>query len=1403
VSIRCRPSRRFVRCDLSRLALPLALLASIAFPTPAPAQFQFRRGDVNLDGALDVADPVLLLAALFSGGTIACDSAADANDDGAIDIADPVRLLEHLFAGGSALPAPFPGCGSDPTPDGLDCAGGGGCPPLVPPDQPLLLSVLPAFVQAGDLVTLQGFNFSAHPASNRVEFADSAGGVRLAATVESVTLGAPTPGSPTPATLVARVPSGVRGGAVSLETVETDGSDIDAGSVPIAAAPVLTGYAIGDDGQMGAVLRDAVLTIYPASVQLFGHDLAGVTSVTIDDGIQTVSAPAVTPGLHPGATYAIPSGLEALTVALPGGLLPDGCTTAKLRFRAHAPIPAGGTFSTPPVEIPFAYIDIASSAVSDIPLSASGWLFPAGVRSGEIEFECVYFHEDPLGFWDLAIEYQDPADASGSTWLPCTITTATLSLGLIGGQIETGANPGIVGPGSADRFTWHTAVDLPAGSGPVVTRVRVRPLGTFPSGASPSEACAGVVTSARIVIDNDGAASGSIREEFADDDQLDPASTALWNDGGSGILTAVPAIAAPVWGSGVADLLLAAGSSYVIDTDLATVTDVSVPGSPVDLLPGQPGSALGEFHLRSIVLEAGAEVSVVGDRPLVIRCAGDGSSAFVAARIDGEFDLRGANGTVATVTAAGVGGAGGPGGGDGGDGGWIAADINSQTVTDLVPAESGELRGGEAGPSITAGGFPFTAIWLPRAGPGGGGGHAARGETGVLTYSATVNPNRGRGEGGLPHGDAAITTLRGGSGGGGGGATSIRLTTPTSFIAKHGGGGGGGGGALAIHARGTMHVGGTIDARGGNGAKGSSGNQSGPGGGGAGGAILLRATGDLEFATGAELRASGGFGAVTQVSTGGMHRGGNGALGRIRLEANGTLQNPGIGEFAAVEPPMGSPGVTNGPAAGPFETGSGIDGALDAGVLGTTGTLHVDTGLGRITAPGGALLFANASGTGLFELTTLDLPAGITLVAEGPNPLILLVAGNADLRGTIELSGAAGGIPDHTDPFAPLPGSGGAAGAGGGAGGVGGSSTGSTATAGGFGGLPPTLPIQLVVGLPPGGGSPVPFEPIVPAIPGTPALTAGSCAGGSGGGGGYAQTGVNGQTIPGCPAAGAGGSAYGSNFFLVPDPNDPLQSIPLRVGGSGGAGGGGAVAGFSPRAPGSGGGGAGGYLLVEAGGVMTVHGSCRILARGGDAYVASAAGGAGGGGAGGGVQLRGAARVDFLAGAVVDVRGGTANLDPADAGLSPTYTPAVWSFAGDGASGRIRIESALGFTATGDIVIDPPPTQDLFRTAGLAESVAITLPYPVRTDAGAVPGDAAFLPLVIELASPLPAGTHVVALLEGAFPDPADPARTGEFFGLVDDPSLLDGVEWIRLVIHLYSSASSAPEIERIELPFD
>lgn len=83
----------------------------------------FVRGDVNQDRIVDTSDAIGVLLHLFRPGFVApCEKAADVNDSGSVDLTDAIYALSFLFKGGARPPAPFAGCGTDPTPDALGCA---------------------------------------------------------------------------------------------------------------------------------------------------------------------------------------------------------------------------------------------------------------------------------------------------------------------------------------------------------------------------------------------------------------------------------------------------------------------------------------------------------------------------------------------------------------------------------------------------------------------------------------------------------------------------------------------------------------------------------------------------------------------------------------------------------------------------------------------------------------------------------------------------------------------------------------------------------------------------------------------------------------------------------------------------------------------------------------------------------------------------------------------------------------------------------------------------------------------------------------------------------------------------------------------------------------------------------
>ncbi|MGE4620319.1 MAG: cytochrome c peroxidase [Planctomycetota bacterium] len=88
----------------------------------------FLRGDMNLDGLIDLADAIDSLQGIFSGGSMICHDSADWNDDGAVDVSDPISTLSYLFGGGPTPALPYPQCGSDPTIDTLDCGLLNSCP---------------------------------------------------------------------------------------------------------------------------------------------------------------------------------------------------------------------------------------------------------------------------------------------------------------------------------------------------------------------------------------------------------------------------------------------------------------------------------------------------------------------------------------------------------------------------------------------------------------------------------------------------------------------------------------------------------------------------------------------------------------------------------------------------------------------------------------------------------------------------------------------------------------------------------------------------------------------------------------------------------------------------------------------------------------------------------------------------------------------------------------------------------------------------------------------------------------------------------------------------------------------------------------------------------------------------
>ena len=90
----------------------------------------FVRGDADSSGNINLTDGVFLLNFLFLGAKApTCRHSADANDSGDLNLTDAIVLFNWLFLGGERPPEPSPSggnyprtdCGTDPTPDELEC----------------------------------------------------------------------------------------------------------------------------------------------------------------------------------------------------------------------------------------------------------------------------------------------------------------------------------------------------------------------------------------------------------------------------------------------------------------------------------------------------------------------------------------------------------------------------------------------------------------------------------------------------------------------------------------------------------------------------------------------------------------------------------------------------------------------------------------------------------------------------------------------------------------------------------------------------------------------------------------------------------------------------------------------------------------------------------------------------------------------------------------------------------------------------------------------------------------------------------------------------------------------------------------------------------------------------------
>lgn len=107
-----------------RISVPLLLALLLGGLLCLPGNLvagDFERGDVNEDGAINIADAIGMLNHMFLGDVVYCQDAMDVNDDGVLDIADAIVTVSYLFLNGDPPESPFGFCGPDVTPDKLTC----------------------------------------------------------------------------------------------------------------------------------------------------------------------------------------------------------------------------------------------------------------------------------------------------------------------------------------------------------------------------------------------------------------------------------------------------------------------------------------------------------------------------------------------------------------------------------------------------------------------------------------------------------------------------------------------------------------------------------------------------------------------------------------------------------------------------------------------------------------------------------------------------------------------------------------------------------------------------------------------------------------------------------------------------------------------------------------------------------------------------------------------------------------------------------------------------------------------------------------------------------------------------------------------------------------------------------